>query len=391
MGKHQILVSVVVPAFNAGATIQETLNSISDQTYDTLEVVVVDDGSTDDTANIVRRHGLRDPRVRLVTKANGGVASARNEGIKLTRGEFIAFVDADDLWHPTKIQKQVAALLSAGTETALVYSPFRSIDAKGRVFASPHKYGVSGWVIHRHFRSNIVGNGSSLLVRRHVLEELGGFDSSLRDMGAEGCEDLLLQLRIAKRYRFAEVAEYLVGYRRSPGNMSSNEEQMTRSGLLAVRKALNECYDVPGLTADAILARYEWKKLKITIRKRQIRESLRVITRLATRNPDLVMRAIWADAQIMTGKILGLPRAFLQPSRAGEIARHFRQFEPTDGIGTGPETPTSRALRRLLSKDQAYRPVPRRVADPPAQQKKSTKITAFASAKLERHSKCQES
>jgi glycosyltransferase involved in cell wall biosynthesis len=212
------LVSIVVPAFNAADTIEETLHSISQQTYRNLEIIVVDDGSTDGTVEVARRHGMADPRLRLLSRPNGGVAAARNEGIKASGGACLAFIDADDLWHPTKIAKQLAALLAGGPDTALVYSPFRLIDAAGMVLASPHKYGVNGWVIHRHFHTNLVGNGSALLIRRSVLEEFGGFDPWLRRQGAEGCEDLLLQLRIARHYRFGEVSEYLVGYRRLPGN-----------------------------------------------------------------------------------------------------------------------------------------------------------------------------
>jgi glycosyltransferase involved in cell wall biosynthesis len=262
------LVSVVVPAFNAAHTIQATLHSISQQTYPALEVIVVDDGSTDGTAAIARRHSVSDPRFRVVSQPNNGVASARNTGIEASTGDFIAFIDADDLWHPTKTAKQLAALLAGGPDVALVYSPFRLIDADGMVLASPHKYGVNGWVLHRHFYTNIVGNGSALLIRRNVLAEFGGFDPRLRDQGAEGCEDLLLQLRIAAHYRFGEVTEYLVGYRRLPDNMSSNAEQMIRSGVLAVSQALSECDGVPGLSATAMLRRYEWQRLKASIRKR---------------------------------------------------------------------------------------------------------------------------
>jgi len=142
------VVSVVVPAFNAAATIEETLQSISQQTHRNLEVIVVDDGSSDDTAALVRRHSVRDPRFRVISQPNGGVASARNAGVRASHGEFVAFIDADDLWHPTKIAKQAAALLAGGPETALVYSPFRVIDSAGNVIGSPHKYGVNGWVFH---------------------------------------------------------------------------------------------------------------------------------------------------------------------------------------------------------------------------------------------------
>ena len=138
------LISVVVPAFNASQTIRETLRTISQQTYRNLEVIVVDDGSTDNTAALVQEHSLHDPRFRLISQMNGGVASARNTGVHASSGEFIAFIDADDLWHPSKLEKQIAVLLSGGREMALVYCPFRSIDAAGKVLASPRSYAISG-------------------------------------------------------------------------------------------------------------------------------------------------------------------------------------------------------------------------------------------------------
>lgn len=349
------LVSVVVPAFNAAATIQDTLHSISQQTHRNLEVIVVDDGSTDDTAAVVRRHSRGDPRFRIVAQRNGGVASARNAGIQSSKGAFIAFIDADDLWHPTKIAKQIAALLAGGPETALVYSPFRIIDSDGKVFASPRKYGVSGWVLHRHFHTNLVGNGSALLIRRCVLEEFGGFDSWLRNQGAEGCEDLLLQLRIATRYRFGEVSEYLVGYRKLPTNMSSNAEQMIRSGILAVNKALSECRDVPGLSASEMLKRYEWQRLKAGVKKGHVRESLQSFARQLAQSPAFVVGTFWTDFIALATKL----RRFAAnvPRRDADASLpHFYDLDPKAGIDLGQKTAMSRALDRLAKLDQAYRP-----------------------------------
>jgi len=346
------LVSVVVPAFNAAKTISETMRSISQQTHSALEIVVVDDGSTDETAEIARRYGEVDPRIRVVSKPNGGVASARNAGIGCTRGAFVAFIDADDIWHPTKIAKQLAVLLAGGPDMALVYAPFRLIDADGRVLASPHKYGVNGWVIHRHFYSNLVGNGSALLVRRSVLEEFGGFDSWLLQQGAEGCEDLLLQLRIAAHYRFGEVSEYLVGYRRLPDNMSSNTEQMIRSGILAVNKALSECRHIPGLSADAMLKRYAWHRLRAQLRAGRLPETVRSFVREVRASPGFMAGPLWTEVLGSAGRTI---RALVR-SRSGDIRPHFYDLDPLDGIDLHHDTATSRALRRLAKLDQAYRP-----------------------------------
>ena len=350
------LVSVVIPAFNAARTIQETLQSVTQQSYTHLDVIVIDDGSTDETAAIATLYGKTDARFRVISKSNEGVASARNAGIREAKGQFIAFIDADDLWHPTKIEKQLKALLSAGADTALVYSPFRMIDAGGRVFASPHKYGVSGWVIHRHFFTNFVGNGSALLVRKHILEEFGGFDTWLRHEGAEGCEDLLLQLRIAARYRFGEVAEYLVGYRKRPDSMSSDTEQMVRSGILAVNTALSECIAIPSLSASTMLQRYQWQRCKTMMRKARTLQGLALFAKLLLASPSFVASSTGSEVAVLTGK-LGrfVTKLFRRPGAKSQRPR-FYDLDPRWGIDLRHDTPASRALRRLARFDQAYRP-----------------------------------
>lgn len=351
--------SVVIPAFNAAKTIQETLLSVSQQTYQALDIIVIDDGSTDETAALIRAHTRMDPRVRLLQKPNGGIASARNEGIRASKGAFVAFIDADDLWHPTKIRKQIEVLLCASADTALVYAGCRIIDADGNVTGSLRRFGVNGWVLHRHFHTNIVGNGSSILVRKGVLEEVGGFDPCLREAGAEGCEDLLLQLRIAARYRFCDVSEYLVGYRRWAGGMSSNREQMARSGTLAVRKAFAECSDVPNLSADAMLRRYEWQHVRGTLQRGNVSASLNHLWRLFKASPIFALAALWDDLTIC---VLRIHRA-VWDAVCGQLGpgssrrrRHFYDFDPRTDFHSARPSATARSLRRLGALDEAYHP-----------------------------------
>ena len=324
------LVSVVVPAFNAAPTIGSTLDSIARQTYRRLDVVIVDDGSTDGTNSLIRRFCLSDPRMRLIEQSNSGVAAARNAGIRASRGDFVAFIDADDLWHPTKIERQMRALLDQGPDVALAYSPFRVIDGEGNVVASAKRQDASGWVLDRHLRANIVGNGSSILVRKSVLQEFGGFDSWLRQQGAEGCEDLLLQLRIASRYKFCEVPEYLVGYRRHGGNMSADRDRMTRSGMLAVRRALSECA-VPAWSSRGVLARYEWKRFKLAVRGGDWQEASAMLRALSS-TPEIILFALWNDLAAFTAIRIGrgversariLFRGNNPPRR-----RHFYDYSP---------------------------------------------------------------
>ena len=103
-------ISVVIPAHNAAATLDATANSVRGQTHEQLEILIVDDGSTDGTLEIARRHAEQDPRVRVITQPNGGVASARNRGLAEASTELVALVDADDVWHPEKIERQLRVI-----------------------------------------------------------------------------------------------------------------------------------------------------------------------------------------------------------------------------------------------------------------------------------------
>lgn len=133
------LVSVVVPAYNASRTLSATLDSVLNQTHAALDVIVVDDGSTDDTAAIAEGFQRRDDRIRVLRTDNGGVARARNAGIAAALSDVVAVVDADDLWHSTKVAKQFAALNAGGPDMAFVYALFRRIDENGAVLLDQRK------------------------------------------------------------------------------------------------------------------------------------------------------------------------------------------------------------------------------------------------------------
>jgi len=228
------LVGVVVPMYNARATIAETLESVCAQTHAALDIVVVDDGSTDGCAAIVSEMAEKDNRIRLVRQDNAGVAAARNRGARETTAAYLAFVDADDLWAPEKVALQLE--LVAGREPALVYCWFSHINEHSHVHPFKYNPQITGDVRKDLARENFVGNGSSMLMPREVFESVGGFDSSLRERGAEGCEDYMFAIGAALAYPFRVVPRYLVGYRTTTSNMSSNAERMIRSFELVVER-----------------------------------------------------------------------------------------------------------------------------------------------------------
>ncbi|KKZ84123.1 glycosyl transferase (plasmid) [Rhizobium phaseoli Ch24-10] len=234
----QPLVSVVIPAFNASTYIERTLRSAMRQTYAALEIIVVNDGSTDDTAKLVRRVAMSDSRIRLLSTSNRGVAAARNTQIDASSGRFVAFLDADDLWHPTKIEKQVNALNRLSWHWAAVYTLHYLINEDDEIIRPGSSDVARGYIYARHLNVKYMGNGSALLVRRNVALAIGGFDSSYAAAGLGGCEDLDFELKLAARYFIEVVLERLVGHRKHPGSMSSDHLRMGRSALEVVRRSV---------------------------------------------------------------------------------------------------------------------------------------------------------
>jgi len=223
------LISVIVPAYNAERYISRTLESILRQTHQNIEVLVVDDGSRDGTAEIVLAYAKIDARVTLIQQQNGGVARARNTGITKARAALIAPCDADDLWSPDKLETQLSIYRSAGPDIGLVYCWSAVIDDDDRVMNYDNHHSDDGQVFNRMCKGNLIGNGSAALMSKQAVLEAGGYDPSLRDRGAQGCEDFKLYLRLSHKYTFGVMRRYGVGYRHSDGNMSSDIDQMLRS------------------------------------------------------------------------------------------------------------------------------------------------------------------
>ncbi|NEQ25047.1 MAG: glycosyltransferase family 2 protein [Microcoleus sp. SIO2G3] len=229
------LVSVIIPAYNAAQFIKRTIDSVLNQTYPYFEILVVNDGSTDNTAAVVEEIAQRDPRVLLLHQPNSGVAAARNLGIGRAKGEFIAPIDADDLWYPTQLQRQIACFLSSFPSVGVVYSWSLDIDADDRTTGDFHAATIQGDVYTTLLCHNFLGNASCTMIRKSSLLEVGGYSSEFRSQQAQGCEDWDLYLRLAACYEFLAVPEFLVGYRKIGQSMSRDYESMARSQALMLQ------------------------------------------------------------------------------------------------------------------------------------------------------------
>ncbi|MBC8123391.1 MAG: glycosyltransferase [Gemmatimonadaceae bacterium] len=239
------LVSVVIPAYNAVAYIGATLDSVLSQTYENIEVLVVDDGSQDRTLAVIEAYCRKDGRVILLRQPNLGVAAARNLAIQASQGTLIAPLDADDIWYPHKLERQVQCFLDAPPQLGLVYSWFSLIDEAGSTLWSGSGHQFEGKVLASLVYQNFVGNASVPLIRRDCFEKVGVYSTRLREHNAQGCEDWDLYLRIAEHYDFQVVPELLVGYRQVNGSMACNSKVMARSYHLVMEDSRGRCPEVP--------------------------------------------------------------------------------------------------------------------------------------------------
>lgn len=223
------LVSVVIPAYNAAWCVERALDSALAQTYARREVVVVDDGSTDDTPAVLARYG---DRIRVVRQDNRGLSSARNAGIAAARGEFIALLDADDWWLPAKLERQVE-LMQSHAEVGFCSTAAQVVSFEGaplNVWPCPS---ADPTTLERIFEnpSLIPGSGSGVMMRKALLERVGGFDPALRSL-----EDIDMWMRAAAVAGYACIAEPLTVIRRSAQSMSRNIDTMRASALQVMRK-----------------------------------------------------------------------------------------------------------------------------------------------------------
>lgn len=225
-------VSVIIPAYNTERFIERTLHSVLNQTYKNIEVIVVDDGSQDGTAEIVKSVAQKDSRVTLLQQPNAGVAAARNLAIAHSTGEYIAPIDADDVWYPNNLEKQVQCLLQAKPSVGLVYSWSVDIDENDQLTGEVRASCIQGQVYSTLVLHDFIGNASCALIRRACIEQVGGYNCQLKKHQAQGGEDLELYLRLAEHYQFQVIPEFLVGYRKLSNSMSCDYRAMAKSRWL---------------------------------------------------------------------------------------------------------------------------------------------------------------
>ena len=207
-------VSVIIPTYNRAEYLPAAIESVLAQSFCDVEIIVVDDGSTDATRSVLQPW-VDTGQIRYYRQENRGVSAARNRGIALAQGEYIAFLDSDDLFAPDKLEKQ-AAHLDADIEIGLVHGSFRRVDMDGNLLAERDTSRFSGNVYPEMLLDwSVLIPPSCVMLRAAALSETGGFDQAMR-----WGEDIDLWRRVARRYRFAAIPEILTTMRTHAENTS---------------------------------------------------------------------------------------------------------------------------------------------------------------------------
>lgn len=267
MGAGLVRVSVVIPVYNQERYLGQAIDSVLGQTFRDLELIVVDDGSTDRTPDMIAGYG---PRVRAIRQPNGGNASALNHGIRESQGEWVAWLSSDDLWESEKLARQMA-VVDADPSADLVYTGYHVIDPEGRVLetVTPPRPATRRELQMRLLRHCFV-NGSSVLVRRSAFDEVGPFDEADRMTS-----DFDLWLRMVPRHTFRGVPEPLVRYRVHPGQLSRKREAMERSRKRVASRGCRRLGPVLGAKAAVLRIRDEIELAAWLVRTGQSRPSER--------------------------------------------------------------------------------------------------------------------
>ncbi|MDM9385156.1 glycosyltransferase [Chlorogloeopsis sp. ULAP01] len=211
-------ISVIIPAYNAENTIIDTITSVQKQTFSDFELIVINDGSKDRTLKLLNE--IQDSRLKVFSYRNGGLSTARNRGISHATGEFIAFLDADDLWTIDKLELQLEALQKS-PEAGVAYSWSYFMDEKNEYCSTDKPILFQGNVFADLLKWNFIASGSNPLIRRQAIESVGEFETSL-----SRAEDWDYWLRLAAKWSFVVVPKPQVFYRQSSSSMSSQVELM---------------------------------------------------------------------------------------------------------------------------------------------------------------------
>ncbi|MGP4843261.1 glycosyltransferase family 2 protein [Marinobacter sp. 1Y8] len=217
MKANQSLISIVTPTYNREAFLGEAIQSVIDQTYEHFELIIVDDGSTDESEALVQRYVQEDSRIRYFKQHNQGQSVARNRGVQESRGEFVCFLDSDNKWFPDKLEVSVKAFAD-NPSVDIVYGDNVTISETGAETSRSNMPRHSGRITGRLLADNFISMNTTM-VRKHCFDKLGAFNE--RDRLAEDYE---LWLRLSTEFRFLYIPHYFGYYRVMDDQISTDKE-----------------------------------------------------------------------------------------------------------------------------------------------------------------------
>jgi glycosyltransferase involved in cell wall biosynthesis len=228
------LFSVVIPAYNAAKTLGDTVKSVFEQTVQDFEIVIVNDGSKDETLATAELIAASDSRIRVVSQSNGGASAARNTGIKAATGKYVAMLDADDLWLPHKLERQLAFLKTDKKVTA-VQSGVYLVNNDLEVLSVRTCFESKDALLETLLFQNLPGLMSTLVVERSVFERIGYLDTKLIIL-----EDWELAIRLSRYCNLKSIKEPLALYRQFPGNRSKDLSIHIEPGFIVLDKLFKD-------------------------------------------------------------------------------------------------------------------------------------------------------
>lgn len=271
----QPLVSVIIPSYNSGEYITETINSILKQSYKNIEIIVVDDGSTDRTARILQNY-IKNNNIKYILQENRGVSRARNTGIASSKGGIVALCDADDVWVENKLELQVP--LFNNQDVALVYGGTEVFGDDIDIDMDHSKAFKRGGIFDDLMRGNFICT-SSTLIRKEVIKKVGGFDEKLKFV-----EDLDLWLRITSKYKADFTPERVVKYRIHSGNTSSNYVQQYQVEVDVVKRACSRL-NIPKQLAKKYLYFSYWRLSYFSAESKDYKVAIKALMSAIYLNP----------------------------------------------------------------------------------------------------------
>lgn len=332
-------ISVIIPAYNAQSTITETLESVFAQTFTDFEIIVIDDGSTDDTVAVVKQ--LQDDRLKVFCYPNAGQGESRNRGACHATGEFFAFLDSDDLWRVDKLEAQYQAIINwtppaeaeavyQTRQPAVSYSWVDWVDISGKFIQRGCDYTTNGYVYPQLLLSDFIAGGSNAMIWRGAFYQLRGFNPEFPP-----AEDRDMWLRLAERFHFVAVEKPLLRYRQVPTSQSANVTRMERSQLRVLEAAFERAPTCPPfIERPELLTPYRqqtyansykyltFKALDGNIDRQQGHLAIKLFKTVLDNEPEL-----WQERRFVFKLWLRiLATAFLPPAWTQKLLQRFPTF-----------------------------------------------------------------